>query len=1284
MNFISFDRAKRTRGLTFMGAAALIVLCAPLATAQQPQQPQQPPTSSPPSPQGQAGQTPASVPQNVVNKTADAITQNRKDLGQPATSTMKPLVVDPVKQIKTDLNTPVSFKVIGRDLQLGASSILTYAMVGAPPGAFLDPMSGEFSWKPSQPGDYEFLVGVTDGAANPRFASTSVSIEVNQPLQPFGYNFFSQPRAFLQYRLIALTSPLNTPYGLLAPPPYGQQPYAVSPANSQQLISNYQQAQQSGILSALQNNFSSSIFNQALGSGAIIPPNTGFTGPLPSGGNGTGSAFAPLNPFGQGQNQGQGQGQGQQNGSPLAPGIGSSNIGVSPTGGPANAQMTPIQAYLMAQMGALQNGGSSGQNNTPGGSGMFQSQTQGLQGGITGGSGFGGQGGNLLSQLNPQTLQQLLGSGNSNVVGNNGSPINFGNAPSNGQIYQPGPQNGGNSPSANAVTGFVGPWDQLEGNVWMPAPDRYQLGPGDLLTLEYWSPAYAAQSADLKIDSRGEISIPTSGRKIILRGLTINRAQDKLVQEMARDIKDVKVSLTMKALRTMQLVVLGNAYEPGNYQVPATATLFNALYMFGGPSDNGSMRDIELRRSDGTKKVLDLYKYLLHGDASEDVPLQPGDTIFIPPVLKQVSIKGEVHNPAIYEALPNEKLKELLAFAGGARATGVTQRLSLETVQPGVGHVYKDVDLNSTAAAGDPEVYDGDVAEVFSIREDYTNQIDVDGDVDQPGKYAFEPGLTVADVIGRARGLVKDAYTVRADLFRLNPDRTTTLIPVDLQKALNRDPAANVPLKKDDHLVVYSLRDVTWVGERQVQVNGAVQRPGSFYRSDNMKVMDLLLQAGGLTPDAYKPRGFLQRINPDGTTGPLLNIDLNKLAAFDPQMNTLLQDKDVLTIQTVQEANYIPDQTVTIAGAVQTPGNFPRSSDMTIADLIHLAGGPTPRASGEIEISHAHLPFDAPRTKLNLKDVVNGGANSGLRLKDGDLVTMTEDSDIIDSAMSVTIIGDVKHPGPYPINGRTDRLSELIDRAGGFGPDAYANGAQFFREPDKLDSDSQVRVQPRVLQAFNEVTQDEYTRLVAKSDVDKARIMSQINTPPSNVTLPLPNGQTVGVNQGAGGTILGTLFMDKTVTPARAMSIEDLTPGGNININLVEAMKRRTGRQNIVLHDGDIVIIPQTPTSVTVVGAVIAPSSALFKPDARLGYYVRNSGGYSIDAAQDRILVIGYNGIVRKGDSHTIIHLGDVIFVPTHVMAEKLSDKQSQIDAISRDVTSGALVLAIILSLLKF
>lgn len=823
-------------------------------------------------------------------------------------------------------------------------------------------------------------------------------------------------------------------------------------------------------------------------------------------------------------------------------------------------------------------------------------------------------------------------------------------------------------------------------NVLAPAPERYQLGPGDVLTLRYWSDTLEPREVTLRVDPQGALPLPMGG-KVIARGQTLMQLEETVRKTLSRVIRNVQVTLTLRELRTMTIIVAGEAFAPGSYQVPAVATLFHALYACGGPSDNGSLRRIQLRRTDGSVHTFDFYRFLLSGDGSQDVPLQPGDVIFIPPVETQVSVSGEVYRPAVYELLPGERLRDVIAFAGGVKPSGVAQRVAVTSVRPGEVRQLVDANLLDLSEQNNPPLYDGDTVEVYSIRPIFANLVTVEGAVDQPGNYALVPGMTVADLVERARGLLEDAYTVRADLFRTNPDETQTLIPIALSRALQRDPQANLPLQRRDRLVVYAIKDVEWMGDRQVEVRGAVQREGVYYRADNMKVQDLLLQAGGVLPNAYVERAFLQRRAPDGRYGPLLTIDLRKAMLNDPEHNVPIQDRDVLMVYTREQAQFTPENVVTIDGAIQSPGFYPRAEGMRLADLIRLAGGPLPEAASRVEIAKARKPVGIPPIEVDLEKALQGVDGHNPLLEDGDVVTVRARGDFLQKPLTVYLRGAVKEPGPYTLRAPGERLSEVLKRAGGLLDTAYPQAARLLRRPDQVISELQRTLTGRILQVLQIVNEEEYRRMLARSDVERVRFAAGLAQPSAVATgLTALVGQAVPFSDSVSPeqvTETAKLLTRNLVSQARPLRDEDLLPAGNVRINLVAALQRPGSPEDIEVRDGDIIFIPEKPTTVAVTGAVVVPSAVLFVPGKSVQYYVEYAGGFTSDAARDRILVIRATGEVLPARKVRTVELGDIIFVPTRVMAERLRDRQAEFDAIVRSITAGAIVFRVIDTLVK-
>jgi protein involved in polysaccharide export with SLBB domain len=1300
------NRSKRA--LCFTCASAVFLQYLPLqAFSQQPNPPQQNPfpqqtpnpqlpppqfplQNQPQGPQGpqQGPQWPQQFPQQFPQpynqgpqgqqiQQQDAITKAQQQLqlgNQQNAQVIKPLTIDPIAAQNVDVNELYTFTVTARDPSLAPGVIVEYILQNAPPGMTIDPNSGTINWIPTQPGVYMFYVWAYDNQLPQRTVNSPVTLTVVPPLPLFGYDYFDQPRQIISYRAYAMRT-LTTPLGLNGLPgpiaggggstgtnnnlnnnPFGSSNnlYPVFSTLGQQAAANlptptYQQGNQPGLqLPGQQNPFLNGQQGPQGQNGSGGPGQQNQNGQFQQGGSAQQQGLFPQGFNPQNGNQQMPQGFNPQspfgNQSPFGF-LGNGNMNGMGSGNPYfnSGFGTTGQGAPGSYPPGYQPGNNPGSSGLPNGLGYNPPSPN---------SPFVPAGTSMIGSIQPQSLDNLgLGA----------------------QFMPPN----GNSPSANALSYIVSPLSQLFYNTFVPHPDKYQLGPGDLLTMRLWSPVLSATDIDLKVDPEGILALPTNGMKISVRGRTLAEAEALIKQTIRKHVAGAQIELTLKALRTMSVTIMGDSYAPGTYQVPAVATLFNTLYMSGGPNDNGSLRNIEVIHTDQSHKKFDLYRLLAYHDMTGDVQLQPGDLIWIPPAKSRVAIQGEVLKPAIYEADSGEGLKQLITFAGGTKPTGVSQRVSLQTVAPGVGRQLRDVDLTSAQAVSNAPVYNGDIVNVYSIRDEYTNRIEVDGAVDQPGQYQYTKGVTVADMIQRARNLLPEAYHARADIIRRNQDKTTSLLRVDLDKALARQAGENPELLPYDKLHIYTSKEAVDLGTRKVTVKGAVQRPGSYDRSDSMKVSDLLMQAGNLTQDAAKYQGFLQRINPDGTNGPLFTLNFNQVAANDPKMNIELKDNDILTVQTVTEASFVPDQNVKIDGALQNPGPFPYGQGMTALDLIKEAGNVMPNAGTVVEIAHARVTVNAKPQRVALADIQSGANNPALL--PGDVLTIPEDSNILMTTHEVMILGAVQRPGPYVVNGKTDRLTGLLARAGGLNSNAYPVGTQFYRDPKYLQTASQQRLSPRIMQAFQEVQQDQYTRELAQSEIEKL----QVGGGDAGTSASLPGIGSLGSS--APPPALSASVLSSThqlVTPPRDLNGSDLIPSGNMNIRLPAAMQRPGTNDDVILKNGDIIVVPEQPTTVSVVGAVIVPSAVLYVPGQHMAYYVSHAGGPTIDADKDEVLIMRYNGLVIRAKRDTPIMNGDIIFVPTKVMAAHLKDHGEAMKELTNTLTAGALVLAVLLKLL--
>jgi protein involved in polysaccharide export with SLBB domain len=491
----------------------------------------------------------------------------------------------------------------------------------------------------------------------------------------------------------------------------------------------------------------------------------------------------------------------------------------------------------------------------------------------------------------------------------------------------------------DALSGFVGPLDMVSTNVNASVPPSYVLNPGDQVTVYYWGDLIELTSVNLVLDERGSVSLPKGGR-LVARGMSLPQFQKAVQNHLQRELsKNVKVIATLDKLKSMQILIFGEAFRPGSYAVSAVTTLFNALFAGGGPNENGSLRDIKLVRRNTTVSV-DFYNYLMKGDARADYPLQPGDAIFIGRSGKLVSITGEVGRPAVYELRKDENVRALVAMADGIKPTGLSNKVHILSVVPNKQRTVADVDLSAKSPVTDHEIYDGDVVTVDPIISYVENQVTLTGNVKVPGVYELKKHMHVSDLFNGVNEPWGEAYLKRANIFRLDKDRkTTTVIPFNLEKALQKDPANDLELVTQDHIVVYSKWDVKYYPEMLVTISGAVQRPGDYVRTVGMRLKDLLDEAGGVLPGTSNVIAIAKARSRDEIR--TLNIQLDLLEKGDESQNVPLDDMDIVMVRADSEFFERP-RWVEINGEVKYPGKYPLlRRGYRLSELIEKAGGLT-------------------------------------------------------------------------------------------------------------------------------------------------------------------------------------------------------------------------------------------------------------------------------------------------------------------------------------------------------
>jgi protein involved in polysaccharide export with SLBB domain len=453
----------------------------------------------------------------------------------------------------------------------------------------------------------------------------------------------------------------------------------------------------------------------------------------------------------------------------------------------------------------------------------------------------------------------------------------------------------------------------FEPNMSLATPLNYVLGPNDQIAVS----VYGVQeySGDLLVSAEGNVSIPNVGL-IRVAGLTIEAATQKIKNTMGATVYNYlrsggsKISVTLSKIRTIKVTIIG-ANRPATYRLSSLATVFNALYVSGGPTAFGSFREIELMRDNKLFKKIDLYRMLLNGDQSDNVGLKDNDVIRIPSYKTRVSIDGQVKRPGIFEVLPNENFANILAFASGFTDTAYQASIKIYA-QTSKERQIKDLQQMQYNSY-QPQT--GDVFVVSKLLNRFSNRVKIAGAVYRPDVFELTPSLKVADLIRKADGLTEDAYTGRAQIIRLQEDLTRSVVSFDVAKALGGDASNNLALQREDEVLITSKQELK--DSFNVYIQGEIRKPGKFDYVDGLTLKDLILQAGGFTDAAYKSIEIARLIKRDSIeqkdfrAAEIINAEIDgdiSTAATSIKLNAF----DVVTIR--RKAGYTLPETVNVNG----------------------------------------------------------------------------------------------------------------------------------------------------------------------------------------------------------------------------------------------------------------------------------------------------------------------------------------------------------------------------------
>lgn len=889
----------------------------------------------------------------------------------------------------------------------------------------------------------------------------------------------------------------------------------------------------------------------------------------------------------------------------------------------------------------------------------------------------------------------------------------------------------------------------------IPVPASYVMGPGDTVVIQLYGQRNLTY--ELVITREGMLMFPEIG-PVSVAGLNFDEMRAQLQNIVATQLIGQNASITLGALRSINVFVLGEAFRPGSYTVSSLSTMTNALFVSGGITRVGSLRNIRLMRSGELITELDLYDLLLQGDTSRDTRLLPGDVIFIPPVGQTVGIAGEVKRPAIYELKNEVRVDQALALAGGFLPTAFPRASRIDRINELGERTVLDVDLSAQATSF-PSIADGDVIQIFSILDQVESVVRLEGHVHRPGSFQWRDGLRVSDVVRSIDEMLPNPDLEYALIAReVQPTRRIEMIYVNLGAAIgNPGSAEDLQFQPRDQLFTFGAaqnrqsqvgallgllrQQATFDQPPQiVAINGNVRFPGEYPLVRGMDVNDLVKFAAGLGTSTDLDYVLLQRsIDRSGS------IEV-QATSFDPatletRSSIALQPQDQVFVFNANGAregllggtlNQLRSQAifrqapeiVSVAGNVRFPGEYPLHRGIQLADLLKASGGLTEDADIsyvllEREINENHdikvvkvdidlntlqplEPFHLqPRDRL----VIFSTNSSREILLESSLSKLRQQADTDNPTQIVSVVGNVRFPGNYPL---VDSLSvgDLIQIAGGLTESAESRQAEITRYdaepavgreidhlPIDLTNDSggnglAAKLGPYdqlvVRQMPNWTTYERVfidgevnspgTYSIAKEDtlsslIARAGGLTQYADPRAAIFL---REELRENEQGMLNEFRGRLQRDIITRNLQNQGEENATVDSGEVSQLLAMIEQAqaTGRlvidlpaviedgsqsvaSDVILRDGDRLLIPRTQQEISVIGEVNRATSHLYNRSNSVSDYIAQSGGYTSSADQKNVFIIkatgevmSYGGARWFFENGERLEPGDTIIVP--------------------------------------
>lgn len=758
----------------------------------------------------------------------------------------------------------------------------------------------------------------------------------------------------------------------------------------------------------------------------------------------------------------------------------------------------------------------------------------------------------------------------------------------------------------------------------LPVGPDYVVGPGDGLAIDLWGGV--SQRLTRTVDREGRVSLPEAG-PLLVSGKTLGDIQDQVQRILRTQFRDVSADVSLLRLRTIRVYVVGEVAAPGAYDISSLSTPLNALFTAGGVTPRGSLRQLEHYRGSQLVEKVDAYDLLLRGVRRNVQRLESGDSLRVPALGPTVTVDGMVRRPATYEIRAEKNLEDVLDLAGGILPAAALRHIEVQRL---VAHEKRTMFSLDLGEASDAEavrrqmrqfaVQDGDQIHIFPIAPYNTAAVYLEGHVLRPGRYSYRERMKLTDVVGSYKDLLPEPSGRYAEIIRLKaPDYRPVVESFDLTKALE-NPESAPELQPLDTVRIFGRYDFEPAPE--IIVTGEVRAAGRYGTSGQQHLRDALYQAGGVSPDAWLDSAQVFRVQPDGTTK-VFSVNLRNALEGNALDNLLLEPRDRVLVH--RQPELAEPRSVYIQGDVAHPGRYPLAGNMHASDLIRSAGGLLRSAAPEDgKLTHYVVKSSdsaAPSPKnvaVNLRAAFEGDADHDVVLSSGDVLTVPEKTGWKDVGSSVSLRGEVRHPGTYGIRSG-ERLSEVLERAGGFTSDAFPYGVVLTRrEVRDLEMKSHQELVQRVkneqlaLKSLPENSEDQKSL--------KLTALAQTQTTLDQLQASAPLGRVVIHIQG-------------------------------------DTKQWKNTDADLVMRDGDELVVPKKANYVMVTGQVFNPTSISYRSGRSAKWYLSQAGGLTQMANRQAAFVIRADGSVVAAENNsggwwkgnplnTVLKPGDTIVVP--------------------------------------